>query len=176
MIKNLHLLKYDNYGGNMDNIAVQKVDIMAYAGKWFSLYTIPGLFDKDWKHTTHTYVIHPDGYYAVFTNYKLPTDNKQRYIRSKLSVIRGSGNARMKAQVVWPFKTDYWVIELADDYSHAVIGHPRCKHLSILSRKAEIEASLLSAIIERCHEKGYDTSKLVSQEHKDTPVLDVIPA
>lgn len=160
----------------MDNVPVEKVDIMAYAGKWFSLYNIPGLLDQDWKHTIHTYVIHPDGYYAVFTTYMLPASEKQKYIRAKLSVVRGSRNAQMKIQVLWPFTVDYWIIELAEDYSYAVVGHPRHKFLNILSRKAEIDADLLSAIIERCHEKGYDTQKLKSQQHKSTPALGVVSA
>ncbi|WP_316793577.1 lipocalin family protein [Pedobacter frigoris] len=160
----------------MDNVPVQKVDIMAYAGKWFSLYSIPGFLDKDWKQTIQTYVIHPDGYYAAFTTYRVPGEEKQKYVRSKLAVVRGTGNAKMKAQIIWPFKMDYWVIELAADYSYTVVGHPKHKHLFIMARKPEIDEALLVAIIERCHEKGYDTAKLVSQEHKSTPALEIVHA
>ena len=149
----------------MENEPVPKVDIMAYAGKWYSLCSIPGIMNKDWLQTVETYVIHPDGYYAVFTTYRIGGTDEQRYTRSKLFVIRGTNNAVLKAQWVWPFKTDYWVIELADDYSYAVIGHPKHKYLTILSRKPAMADQTFADIIERCKEKGYDTSKLVSQEH-----------
>lgn len=149
----------------MDNKPVQKVDIMSYAGKWYSLYSIPTFMDKHWRQTTETYVIHPDGYYAVFTTYKILGQDKQKYIRSKLFVVRGTGNAEFKAQFLWPFKVDYWVIELADDYSYVVVGHPRQKYLFIMSRKQELDKSLLEEIIARCAEKGYETAQLVSQEH-----------
>ncbi|MGY4386069.1 apolipoprotein D and lipocalin family protein [Pedobacter sp. UYP24] len=154
----------------MDNKPVQKVDIVSYAGKWYSLYSIPTIMDKQWRETTETYVIHPDGYYAVFTTYKLVADEKQKYIRSKLFVVRGTGNAVLKAQFVWPFKVDYWVIELADDYSYVVVGHPKHKFLFIMSRIPTLPEELLSQIINRCHKKGYDTSKLVSQEHKSVTI------
>ena len=160
----------------MDNEPVRKVDIMAYAGKWFSLYTIPTFLNENLRYRTETYVIHPDGYYAVFTTYKLLGEDSQKYSRSKLFVTRDSGNARMKAQELWPFKTDYWVIELAEDYSYAVVGHPKCKHLSILSRKVGISEEILSGIIDRCHERGYDTSKLISQGHKSSPAIEIVPA
>ncbi|MNR58367.1 outer membrane lipoprotein Blc [compost metagenome] len=71
-----------------------------------------------------------------------------------------------KAQSVWPFKNDYWVIELAEDYSYVVVGHPKHKTLAILSRKPELPKDLLKEIVDRCRQKGYDTSKLVFQEHK----------
>lgn len=160
----------------MDNLPVEKVDVMSYAGKWFSLYSIPTFRDKHWRQATETYVIHPDGYYAVFTTHKIVGEEKQKYIRSKLFVVRGTKNAILKAQHVWPFKIDYWIIELAEDYSYAVIGHPKCKYLSILSRKSAMEAELLTGIIDRCHEKGYDTSKLVSQEHENSLALEKVLA
>ncbi len=150
----------------MDNKPIQKVDIVSYAGKWYSLYSIPTLMDKNWRETIETYVIHPDGYYAVFTTYKLIADEEKKYIRSKLFVVRGTGNAELQAQFFWPFKVDYWIIELADDYSYVVVGHPKHKFLFIMSRKPTLPEELLSQIINRCNKKGYNTSKLVAQDHK----------
>ena len=150
----------------MDNTPVEKVDIMSYAGKWYSLYSLPTYMDKHWRETTETYVIHPDGYYAVFTTYKVLGDDEQKYVRSKLFVVKGTNNAQLKAQFVWPVKADYWVIELAEDYSYVVVGHPKHKFLFIMARKPELPEELLHEIIERCQAKGYDTSKLTSQEHK----------
>ncbi|MEJ7560556.1 MAG: lipocalin family protein [Pedobacter sp.] len=160
----------------MKNKPVQKVDIVSFAGKWYSMYSIPTLMDDNWRETTETYVIHPDGYYAVFTTYKLVGGEERKYIRSKLFVVRGTGNAEMKAQVVWPFKADYWVIEVADDYSYVVIGHPKHKSLVLMSRKPLLPENLVQEIIDRCQKKGYDTSKLVSQDHKLIEVGQVILA
>jgi len=150
----------------MDNTPVEKVDIMSYAGKWYSLYSIPTFMDKTWRETVETYVIHPDGYYAVFTTYKTAGDDEQKFVRSKLFVVRGTRNAELKAQFVWPVKVDYWIIELAEDYSYVVVGHPKHKFLYIMARKPEVSKELLEGIIERCEARGYDTTKLVSQHHK----------
>jgi len=60
MIKNLHLLNSRKMMDPvMDNVPVEKVDIMSYAGKWYSLYSIPTFMDKHWRQTVETYVIHP---------------------------------------------------------------------------------------------------------------------
>lgn len=149
----------------MKNEPVDRVDIQRYAGKWYSLYSIPTFLDEHWRETIETYVIHPDGYYAVFTTYRLKNEDKKKYIRSKLFVVKGNGNAQWKSQVIWPFKVDYWIIELVDDYSYVVIGHPKHKYLFIMARKPEMNMKLLAEIIKRCQRKGYDTYKLVSQAH-----------
>lgn len=152
----------------MDNTPVEKVDVLSFAGKWYTLYSIPTFMNTHWKQTTETFVIHPDGYYAVFTSYKVIGEDTQKYSRSKLFSVRGTGNAEFKAQLVWPFKVDYWVIEMPVDYSYTVIGNPQHKILMIMSRKPFLPPDLLAEIIERCRQKGYDTSKLVSQDHKPT--------
>jgi apolipoprotein D and lipocalin family protein len=149
----------------MENRPVPEVDIMLYAGKWYSLLSIPRFFNKHWRHTIETYVIHPDGYYAVFATYKVVNEEEIKYFRSKLSAVRGSKNTQFKLQTFWPFKDDYWVIELAEDYSYAVVGHPELKTLNIMSRRPDLPEDLLASIILRCRKKGYDTSMLVSQEH-----------
>lgn len=149
----------------MENVPVPKVDILAFAGKWYTLYSIPMLVDKHWRQTTETYIIHPDGYYAVFTTYRIAEEEERRFVRSKLFVVPGTKNTMFKAQFIWPFRIDYWVIELADDYSYTVIGHPKHKYLFIMSRKAGLSEELLAGIFDRCNKKGYDTSRLVSQQH-----------
>ncbi|WP_432708860.1 lipocalin family protein [Pedobacter sp.] len=150
----------------MDNTPVEKVDVLSFAGKWYALYVIPTFMNTHWRQTTETYVIHPDGYYAVFTTYKVIGEDKPKYMRSKLFTVRGTGNAQFKAQLVWPFKFDYWIIEMPEDYSYAVIGHPEHKFLSILSRKPTMAPEMLEDIISRCKAKGYDMRKLIAQDHK----------
>lgn len=149
----------------MENTPVERVDILSYAGKWYTLYSIPTFMDKHWRQTTETYVIHPDGYFAVFTTFKVAGEDKLKYIRSKLFVVKGTANAEFKAQYVWPFKLDYWIIELAEDYSYVVVGHPEHKFLSIMARKPQLPQDWTDEIIERCKQRGYDTSKLIPQEH-----------
>jgi apolipoprotein D and lipocalin family protein len=73
------------------------------------------------------------------------------------------GNAAWKVQFVWPFRADYWVIEMGEDYSYTVVGHPKHKFLFIMARRPEMSDSLYSAITARCDAKGYDTDKLRKQ-------------
>ena len=74
-------------------------------------------------------------------------------------------SGELQAQFVWPIKVDYWIIELAEDYSYVVVGHPDHKFLFIMSRNKSISRKSYEEIVAHCKLKGYDVSKLTSQHH-----------
>ncbi len=150
---------------NMENKPISNIDLNAFAGKWYSLYSIPTLMDKNWKQTTETYTLKDDDHFDVLTTYHKEGNPEEKSITSKLFFYDEKADGDMKAQFLWPFKIGYWIIELADDYSYVVVGHPDEKYLFIMARAPRMEADLLTDIIERCRVKGYDVSKLTSQEH-----------
>ncbi|MBC7400134.1 MAG: lipocalin family protein [Mucilaginibacter sp.] len=146
------------------NKPVDKVDLNRYAGKWYSLYSIPTMFDKGTRETTTTYTLNNDGYFNVITTAK-KDDNELHTYKSKLFPIAEEHNAEMKAQFVWPFKVDYWVIDVATDYSYVVVGHPDHKFLFIMSRKPAMDKKLYEGLVAKCKAMGYPVEKLTSQHH-----------
>jgi apolipoprotein D and lipocalin family protein len=152
--------------GKLPNKTVDKVDVHNYSGTWYSLYSIPTTYDKGSRETSGKYTWNEKGkYYDVVTSYKKPGSEKVHSIESKVYQVPGTNNSQMKAQFVWPFKVDYWVIELAPDYSYVVVGHPERKLLFIMSRKKSLDKKTYAEIVARCEAKGYDVSKLASQRH-----------
>ncbi len=87
-------------------------------------------------------------------------NGKQSYIKGKAFVFENSGNAKLKVQFFWPFKGKYWIIDLANDYSYAVVGHPNKKYLWILSRTPTMDSTIYQTIIAKTKEKGFDVSKI----------------
>ena len=79
-------------------------------------------------------------------------------------VVPGSGNAKLKVQFFWPFKGNYWIIDLAEDYSYAVVGDPSRKYLWILSRTPAMDPALYDEIVRRIAAQGFDTTKLVKAD------------
>jgi len=144
----------------ISNKPIEKLDIHRFAGKWYSLYSIPTMFDKGSRETTATYTLNSDGYYNVLTEAKKDGDNDIHTYNSKLYPGK---NGELKAQFVWPFKVDYWVIDIADDYSYMVVGHPDHKFLFIMSRKPTMDKKLHDELVEKCKEMGYPVEKLTSQ-------------
>ena len=69
-------------------------------------------------------------------------------------------NEKLKVQFFWPFRGKYWIIDLAPDYSYAVVSHPNRKYLWILSRTPKMEDTIYQGILSRLKENGFDLSKL----------------
>ncbi|TAE47950.1 MAG: hypothetical protein EAZ89_16435 [Bacteroidetes bacterium] len=141
--------------------AVPYVDLKKYAGKWYEIASFPQSFQKGCNCTTAEYTVTDKGYVTVENRCnKDSVTGKPSYIKGKAFVDENSGNAKLKVQFFWPFKGKYWIIELADDYSYAVVGHPNKKYLWILSRTPVMNGTLYQQIISRVKEKGFDISKI----------------
>jgi apolipoprotein D and lipocalin family protein len=140
---------------------VPYVDLKKYAGKWYEIASFPQRFQKGCNCTTAEYTPTDKGYIIVENRCNKDSINgKQSYIKGKAFVVDNSGNAKLKVQFFWPFRGKYWIIDLADDYSYAVVGHPNRKYLWILSRTPSINDTTYQQIISRLKEKGFDVTKI----------------
>ncbi|MCX2575529.1 lipocalin family protein [Pedobacter sandarakinus] len=149
---------------SVDNRPVEKINLEKFQGEWYSLTSIPTFLDKKWRQTIENYTLKSD-HFDVLTTYHKIGNPEQQSIKSKLFFYPDKAAGEMKAQFVWPVKVGYRIIELPEDYSYVVIGHPNLKYLFIMSRKPLLGKELMDQIIKRCAERGYAVTKLVSQEH-----------
>ncbi|RAI89961.1 lipocalin family protein [Algoriphagus yeomjeoni] len=139
---------------------VPYVDLEKYAGEWYEIASFPQFFQKGCTCTKATYTPNEDGTIHVENSCNLPAKGKTKTSTAKAFVEDGSGNAKLKVQFFWPFKGKYWIIDLAKDYSYAVVGHPNRDYLWILSRTQEMDSATYDGILQRVKEKGFDLSKL----------------
>lgn len=137
---------------------VENVDLKKYAGIWFEIASFPQRFQKGCECTTAEYTPSDKGYIIVENRCK--KNGKESYIKGKAFADKNSGNAKLKVQFFWPFKGKYWIIDLASDYSYAVVSHPNRKYLWILSREPKLDEDVYNGIITRLKEKGFDLSEL----------------
>lgn len=141
---------------------VPYVDIQKYCGKWYEIASYPQRFQKDCHCTTAEYSLSEKGYVVVENRCnKKSIDGQPTYIKGKAFVEKNSGNAKLKVQFFWPFKAKYWIIDLADDYSYAVVSHPSKKYLWILSRTPQMDEGIYEQILLRLKEQGFDLTKLM---------------
>lgn len=137
------------------------VDVAKYAGKWYEIASFPQRFQKGCHCTTAEYTLSEKGYLIVENRCnRNSVDGPESYIRGKAFVQKDTGNAKLKVQFFWPFRAKYWIIDLAPDYSYAVVGHPNRKYLWILSRTPQMNDETYRAIRSHIEEKGFDLSLL----------------
>lgn len=146
---------------------VSFVDLDRYTGKWYEVARLPARFQRDCIGATADYELTgADELSVVNTCY--PREGRTRTIRGQAKVHRGN-SARLKVTFdslffklfSWLIKADYWIIDLAEDYSYAVVATPNRKYLWILSRKPELPEDLYQRLIERIEAQGFDTERII---------------
>ena len=130
--------------------------------KIYEIAAIPQQFQKGCHCSTAEYTFINDGGYVKVLNScnKDSVNGPLSQIEGKAFVVKGSGNAKLKVQFFWPFRGDYWILELAEDYSWAAVGSPKRNYLWILSRTPEMDENLFKEITGRVAKKGFDIAKL----------------
>jgi apolipoprotein D and lipocalin family protein len=86
-------------------------------------------------------------------------DGELTVANGKAFVVEGTNNAKLRVQFFWPFRGDYWVIDLAPDYSYAVIGVPSREYCWILSRTSKLDDATYAKILEGVKAKGFDVTR-----------------
>jgi len=144
---------------------VDKVDLGRYMGKWFEIAAFPQKFQKGCHCTTAEYEMTDKGYVRVInTCRKGGPGGKVSRANGKAFIVKESGNAKLKVQFFWPFRGNYWIIDLNEDYTYAVVGDPSRKYLWILSRTPTMDPALYDEIVRKTAEQGFDMAKLVKAD------------
>ena len=76
-------------------------------------------------------------------------------------------NARLEASFVGPFRGDYWVIGLAEDYPLALVSEPEGRCLWMLSRTPQISDDVRDEVVSELQAMGYDTDALYWTEQAE---------
>lgn len=142
---------------------VDKVDVQKYLGKWYEIALLPNSFEKNCYCTTAEYsLIDSETIRVVNSCRKDSTKGDIDKATGKAFVVEGSNFAKLRVQFFWPFRGDYWIIDLdKENYQYTVVGTPSRKYLWILYRKPKMDDGLFNQLVNKCKEKGFDVSKLI---------------
>jgi apolipoprotein D and lipocalin family protein len=141
---------------------VPYVDLNRYIGSWYEIARLPNRFQRDCLRAIATYSIREDGDIGVYNKcYLTPDDKKTDDIKGMAWVEDKETNSKLRVRFFWPFSARYWIIDLAEDYSYAVVSEPKKRVLWILSRTKEMDAEVYAGIIDRLKKYGYDLSDLI---------------
>ncbi len=141
---------------------VAHVELSRYVGSWYEIASFPQSFQRGCTGTTATYALRTDGDVDVLNRCRKGSlDGKEKSALGRAHVIDRATNAKLEVTFFRPFWGDYWIIDLADDYSHAVVGHPGRDYLWILARTPTMPDATYRSIVTRLRAQGYETSRLV---------------
>lgn len=153
--------------------AVPAVDLQRYAGTWYEIARLPNKFQADCvSDVTATYTPKPDGRVEVVNRCR-KKDNSIDEANGIARVVDPSTNAKLEVRfapewlswlpMVWG---DYWIIDLAPDYSVAAVGDPRREWLWVLARKPKMDEASYQELLNRLTAQGFDTAQLRKTTHR----------
>ena len=145
--------------------AVKDIDLLRYAGKWYEIASVTGYFQKGCECTTAEYQIIPADEHIRVIN-RCFRNGKWSQIEGKAFRDPARRDGKLKEQFFWPFRADYWVIDLAPDYNWAVVSGPELRYLWILSRTPQMDENTFQSILSRLKTIGFDPSRLSHTRQK----------
>jgi apolipoprotein D and lipocalin family protein len=144
------------------------VDLKRYQGTWYELARLPMFFQRNCAQSEAHYALKPDGNIAV-TNRCRTMDGKWEEATGtaspqvegktdKLWVVFDNWFSRLLPGVA---KGNYWVLDVSDDYTLAIVGNPNRKYLWLLSRTAHVDEKTRNDLLMKAQQQGYDTTRLI---------------
>lgn len=156
-------------------VVVPTVDLNRYVGTWFEIARLPNWFqDKCVSDVTATYSLLDDGEIKVVNQCRQENGEITTAEGLARRALEDGPNTKLKVRFapailsflpfVWG---DYWIIDLAPDYSYVVVGEPARKYLWVLSRSPMMDDHTLGEILERVKKQGFDLTSLMKTSHTE---------
>jgi apolipoprotein D and lipocalin family protein len=141
---------------------VDQVDLPRFMGTW---YVSAGRFtflEKEVNNAVEIYKYDADKK-TIDINFSYrqgSPDGKLKKIPQTGTVVDGTRNSHWLVSPFWPFKFDYLIVALADDYSWVAIGVPNQKYLWIMHRKKQASRQEIDQVISQLKAIHYNTEDI----------------
>jgi apolipoprotein D and lipocalin family protein len=140
---------------------VDAVDIKQFMGDWYVIASIPTFIEKNAYNAIESYRLAEDGTIATtFSFNKGSFEGPRKVYRPRGFIQDKQSNAVWGMQFLWPFKAEYRIIYLTEDYSQTVIGRTKRDYVWIMARKPVIPEDDYNRILSFLRDEGYDLGKL----------------
>jgi apolipoprotein D and lipocalin family protein len=140
---------------------VPHVDLTRYMGVWHEIARIDHSFQKGCIKSSATYTLLPNGEVEVINRCINEKDGRLREAKGRAWSVDPEGNARLKVSFFWPFRGDYWIVDLGKEYEYAVVGSPNRQYLWILARQPVMNGSVYRGVLEKLTSQGFAVDQLV---------------
>ena len=140
---------------------VDYVDLDRFMGDWYVIANVPTWLEQGAHNAVESYRLDEDGSIATTFTFRADAfDGPEKRYTPRGFVRDTESNAVWGMQFVWPFKGDYRIIHLADDYSVTVIGRNKRDYVWLMARTPELPPERYAEAVAVIAAAGYDVSLL----------------
>lgn len=158
---------------------VPSVDLSRYQGKWYEIARFPNRFEKSCaSDVSATYTLNADNTIRVVNECRKANGEMKRAEGKARRADKDGPTSKLEVRfapaflsflpVVWG---DYWVIDLAPDYSYSVVGDAKRDYLWILSRTPLMDDVKYQQAVNAASAQGFEVSRLVKTKQNEATAL-----
>jgi apolipoprotein D and lipocalin family protein len=148
---------------------VQGFDLDRYLGTWYEIARLDHSFERGLTRVKATYTLNDDGTVRVLNQGYDPTKKEWRQAVGKAKFVGDKTVGQLKVSFFGPFYGGYNIIELAPDYSYALVCGPKRSYLWILARERQLPAETYSRLVQRAKDLGFPTDDLIVVPQDEPP-------
>jgi apolipoprotein D and lipocalin family protein len=148
--------------------AIASLDLQRYAGQWYEVARFPSWFERKCVgQATANYELRPDGSIKVVNTCRTADSSINRAEGAARLADRDGPASKLKVRfapgflswlpMVW---ADYWVLDLTDRYTAALVGTPDRRYLWVLSRTAGLDTATYNRLVATAARQGFDVARL----------------
>lgn len=140
---------------------VEHVDLKRFMGDWYVIANIPTFIETNAYNAVENYQMNDDGSIATTFSFRQgsPDGNRKQYKPTGFIVDQQS-NALWDMQFIWPFKAEYRVIYLDNEYRTTIIGRSKRDYVWLMSRHPNIDEESYRTLLLFIESQGYDINKV----------------
>jgi len=137
------------------------VDLERFMGDWYVIASIPTRIEKNAYNAVESYELASENRVeTVFTFREGGFDGELKRYEPTGYVRDTTSNAVWGMQFIWPFKADYRVLYVDEEYTRTVIGRLKRDYVWIMARSPQIPEEEYQALVDVAAGQGYDPAQI----------------
>lgn len=150
----------------------ESVDLDRFMGDWYVVANIPTFLERDAWNALEHYEMREDG--VILTTFRFNRggpDGRVREFHPRGFVRDTESNAVWGMQFIWPFRAEYIISYVNEDYTETIIGRRQRDFLWIMARTPQISEEDLERLIQIAVDEGYERERIQIVPHSDADAL-----
>lgn len=139
---------------------ISKIDLSQYVGTWYEIARFDSSFECDMKKVKAEYTLLSDNTIQIINSGYIGEEYRQKIGKARIT----DSTRLLRVSFDDIIYSDYNILWIDEFYRFALVGGNSKDFLWILSRTPKIQNNVLTYIITKAKELGYDTSRLVFTE------------
>ena len=140
-----------------EGIAEGPIDLQRFMGRWYVIGRVPNFVERGHVASVNTYTLRDDNKVAIHYQFREGFAEPEEEIDIRAKVDEDSGNRRWRTWFYRVVPTHTRILEVAPDYSWALIGYPSREMAWIFARTPDMDNATYRQLATRLRDK-YDVN------------------